>query len=201
MEEDSGRSTTTIGFLRRGSGISLRNQSSEERPNQYSSKPGNTTKLNPMKARWADNKEKPRYLHDPFHSSGSKATSACSSKAPVRKYYEEKQRRPFLAEADNAESSNRANRLQSSKKAVVEEEGHPYAQQTESEGSFSTSTTGGDQPEELDPEVLDSSISSGISPHAVDSVVRNSALRTKPRRQKDKEELSMGRPQASLDLS
>jgi hypothetical protein len=200
MEENSGRSTTAIGFLRRGSGISLRNQSNEERPTQYTNKPGNTTKLNATKARWGDNKEKPRYLRDPFHSSGSKAASASSSKAPARKYYEEKQRRPFLAEVDNAESSNRraeANHLQSSKKAVVEEDGHPYAQQTESEGTLSTWTTGEDQPAEVDPEVLDSSGSSGISPHAVDSIVRSTTMRTRPRRQKDKEEFSLGRPQTA----
>uniref|UniRef100_A0ACD5UH03 Uncharacterized protein n=1 Tax=Avena sativa TaxID=4498 RepID=A0ACD5UH03_AVESA len=199
MDEDTGRSTTTIGFLRRGSGVSLRNQSNEERPSQCN-KPGNTTKLNPTQTRWADNKEKPRYLRDSFHSSGSKSMSASSSKAPVRKKYEEKLRRPFSAELNNAESSNRrtvANRMQSSKKAIVDEEdGHPCAQQIESEDSFSTSTTG-DQPTELDPEVVDSSVSSGNSPHAVDSVVRNTASRTKPRRQKDKEELGLGRPQTA----
>ncbi|KQK17329.1 E3 ubiquitin-protein ligase Praja-1 isoform X2 [Brachypodium distachyon] len=199
MEEDSGRSTTAVGVLRRSSGVSLRNQSNEERPHQYDNKPGNTAKLNPTKARWADNKDKPRNLRDPFHSAGSKAISASSSKAPVRKNYEEKLRRPFLVDLNKAESSNRrtdANRLQSSKKAVVEDDGHPYVQQIESEDSLSTSTTG-DQPTELDPEVLDSSVSSGNSPHAVDSVVRNTALRTKSRRQKDKEEFSLCRPQTA----
>ena len=200
MGEDTGRSTTTIGFLRRSSGVSLRNQSSEDRPNQYNNKPGNTTKLNPAKARWAENKEKPRYLHDSFRSSGLKSTPASSSKAPVRKNYEEKLRRPFSAELNNAESSNRrtvSNRLQSSKKAIVgEEDGHPSTQQIESEDSLSTSTTG-DQPTELDPEVVDSSGSSGSSTHTADSMVRNTASRTKPRRQKDKEEFSLGRPQTA----
>ncbi|CAM0909637.1 unnamed protein product [Alopecurus aequalis] len=200
MEEDTGRSTTTIGFLRRGSGVSLRNQSNENRPNQYSNKPGNSTKLNPTKTRWAENKEKPRYSHDLFRSSGPKSSSASSSKAPVKKNYEEKLRRPFSAELNNAESSNRrtvSNRLQSSKKAIVcEEDGHPSAQQTESEDSLSSSTTG-DQPTELDPEEIDSSVSSGSSTHTVDSVVRNAASRTVPRRQNGREEFSLGRPQTA----
>lgn len=198
MEEDAGRSTTTIGLMRRGSGVPLRNQSNEERPNQYQNKPGNTTKLNPTKATWAGNKEKPRYLRDSFPSSSSKSISASSSKAPVRKNYEEKLRRPLSAQLNNAESSNRrtvVNSLQSSKKAIADEkDGHPCAQQTESEDSSSTSTTG-DQPTGLDPEILDSSVSSGSSPHAVDSLARNTALRTKPRRQKDKEEIGLGKTQ------
>lgn len=200
MEEDTGRSTTTIGFLRRGSGVSLRNQSNEERPNPCNNKLGNTTKVNPTKPRWAENKEKPRYLHDSFRSSGSKSIIASSSKAPVRKSFEEKPRRPFSAELNNAESSNKrtvGNRLQSSKKAIVDEEdGQPSAQQIESEDSSSTSTTG-DQPTELDPEGLDSSVSSGSSQHTVDSMVRNTASRTKPHKQKDKEEFSLGRPQTA----
>ncbi|XP_047086737.1 E3 ubiquitin-protein ligase MBR1-like [Lolium rigidum] len=190
MEENAGRSTTTVGFLRRGSGVSLRNQSNEERPNQCNNKPGNTAKINPTKTRWAENKEQPRYLHDSFRSSGSKSIAASSSKAPVRKNFEEKPRRPFSTQINNAESSNRrtvANHLKSSKKTIVDQgDGEPCAQQIESEDSLSTSTTG-DQPTELDPEVTDSSVSSGSSPHAVDS-------RTKPRRQKDKEEFSLGRP-------
>ncbi|VAI91284.1 unnamed protein product [Triticum turgidum subsp. durum] len=200
MEENASRSTTTIGILRRGSGVSLRNQSNEERPNQFQNKPGNTTKLNPTKATWAGNKEKPGYLRDSFNSSGSKSVSASSSKAPVRKNYDEKLRRPLSAQFNNAESSNRrtvVNRLQSSKKAIAgEEDGHPCAQQIESEDSSSTSTTG-DQPTGLDPEALDSSVSSGSSSHVVDSVARNTALRTKPRRQKDKEEIGLGKTQTA----
>ncbi|KAF7097583.1 hypothetical protein CFC21_099384 [Triticum aestivum] len=200
MEENAGRSSTTIGILRKGSGVSLRNQSNEERPNQFQNKPGNTTKLNPTKATWAGNKEKPGYLRDSFNSSGSKSVSASSSKAPVRKNYDEKLRRPLSAQFNNAESSNRrtvVNRLQSSKKAIADEEdGHPCAQQIESEDSSSTSTTG-DQPTGLDPEVLDSSVSSGSSSHVVDSVARNTALRTKPRRQKDKEEIGLGKTQTA----
>ncbi|KAM3193133.1 hypothetical protein ACQJBY_069983 [Aegilops geniculata] len=200
MEENAGRSTTTIGLPRRGSGVSLRNQSNEERPNQFQNKPGNTTKLNPTKATWAGNKEKPGYLRDSFNSSGSKSVSASSSKAPVRKNYDEKLRRPSSAQFNNAESSNRrtvVNSLQSSKKAIADEKDeHPCAQQIESEDSSSTSTTG-DQPTGLDPEVLDSSVSSGSSSHVVDSVARNTALRTKPRRQKDKEEIGLGKTQTA----
>ncbi|KAF0903884.1 hypothetical protein E2562_029968 [Oryza meyeriana var. granulata] len=191
MEEDSGRSTSTTGFLRRGSSVSLKNQRNEERANK--------TKLNPMQARWADNKEKPRYLREPFRSSGTMAASPSSSKAPIRKYYEEKQGRLFLAEADNAESSSRrteANRLQCSKKAVVEEDVHPYDQQAEPEDLLSTSTTE-DQTAQLDPELLDSSVSSGMSAHAFGSVVRSTALRSKSRQQKGKEELCQIRPQSA----
>ncbi|BAF20365.1 uncharacterized protein [Oryza sativa Japonica Group] len=191
MEEDSGRSISTTGFLRRGSSVSLKDQGNEERPNK--------TKLNPMNARWADSKEKPRYLREPFRSSGTKAACPSSSKAPVRKYFEEKQGRTFLGEADNAESSSRrteANRLQCSKKAVVEEDVHPYGQQDEPEDLLSTSTTE-DQPAELDPELLDSSVSSGVSAHAIGSVVRNAALRSKSRQQKGKEELCQIRPQTA----
>ncbi|XP_006656423.1 uncharacterized RING finger protein P32A8.03c-like [Oryza brachyantha] len=193
MEEDSGRSTSTTGFLRRGSSASLKNQGNEEkeRPNK--------TKLNPMKDRWADNKEKPRYLREPFRSSGNKAACPSSSKTPIRKYYEEKQGRPFLAQADNAESSSRrteANRLQCSKKAVVEEDAHPYGQQAEPEDLLSTSTTE-DQPAEFGADLLDSSVSSEMSSHAFGSVVRNTALRSKSRQQKDKEELPQIRPQTA----
>uniref|UniRef100_A0A0A9FWF0 RING-type E3 ubiquitin transferase n=1 Tax=Arundo donax TaxID=35708 RepID=A0A0A9FWF0_ARUDO len=199
MEEASGSSANPIGFLRRGSG-SLRNQSNEERPSQHSNKTGKTANLNPMKTRWADNKEKPRYLHEPFQSSGSKASSASSSKAPVRKYYEEKQKRPFLAEVDHAERSIRrpeVRRLQSGKKAVVHEDGHSYTQQMASEGSSSTPTREGGLPEEPDLEVLETSVSSGISGQTVDSIVKNTASSTKSRRQKDKEESSSGRPQGA----
>ncbi|EEC81243.1 hypothetical protein OsI_24310 [Oryza sativa Indica Group] len=191
MEEDSGRSISTTGFLRRGSSVSLKDQGNEERPNK--------TKLNPMNARWADSKEKPRYLREPFRSSGTKAACPSSSKAPVRKYFEEKQGRTFLGEANNAESSSRrteANRLQCSKKAVVEEDVHPYGQQDEPEDLLSTSTTE-DQPAELDPELLDSPVSSGVSAHAIGSVVRNAALRSKSRQQKGKEELCQIRPQTA----
>ncbi|KAG8074786.1 hypothetical protein GUJ93_ZPchr0006g45763 [Zizania palustris] len=190
MEEDSGRSTSTTGFLRRGSSISLRNQGNEERPNK--------TKLNPMKARWADNNEKPRYLHEPFRSSGTKAACPSSSKAPIRKYFEEKQRRPFLVEADNAESSSRrtgTRRLQSSKRAVVEEGVHPYGEHAESEDLLSTSITE-DQPPGLDLELLDSSVSSRMPTHAVGST-GNTALRIKSHQQKDKEQLSQSRPQTA----
>ncbi|XP_062229681.1 E3 ubiquitin-protein ligase MBR1-like isoform X2 [Phragmites australis] len=199
MEETSGRSANPVGFVRRGSGISLRNQSNEERPTQYSNKPGKTTNLNPMKARWADNKEKPRYLQEPFRSSGSKASSPSSSKAPVRKHYEEKQKLPFLARVDHAESSNRRTEvrsLQSGKKAVVYEDEHSYTQQTGSEGSSSITTTEGGLPEEPDLEV-EASVPSGISAHTVDYIVRNTASSTMSRRQKDKEESSSGRPQGA----
>ncbi|XP_062234260.1 uncharacterized protein LOC133931402 isoform X2 [Phragmites australis] len=198
MEEASGRSTNPVGFLRRGSGISLRNQSDEERPSQYSNKPGKTTNLNTMKARWADNKGKPRHLHEPFQSPGSKASSSSSSKGPVRKYYEEKQK--LLAEVHSSEGSNRraeVRHLQSGKKAVVYEDGHPYTRQNASEGSSSSTITEGGLPEEPDLEVLDPSVSSGISAHTVDSIVRNTSLSTKPRRQKDKEELNSGRSQVA----
>uniref|UniRef100_A0A0D9WTM3 RING-type E3 ubiquitin transferase n=1 Tax=Leersia perrieri TaxID=77586 RepID=A0A0D9WTM3_9ORYZ len=189
MEENSSRSTSTTGFLRRSSSVS-KNQGNDERPNK--------TKLNPMKARWADNKEKPRYLREPFRSSGTKTACPSSSKTPIRKYYEEKQGRSFLAEVDNAESSNRrteVNRLQSSNKAVVEKDMHPYGQQAKSEDLLSTLTSE-DQPE-LNPELSDSSTSSVMPARAFGSAVRNTALRPKSRQHKGKEELCQIRPQSA----
>uniref|UniRef100_A0A0A9D9E3 RING-type E3 ubiquitin transferase n=1 Tax=Arundo donax TaxID=35708 RepID=A0A0A9D9E3_ARUDO len=55
----------------------------------------------------------------------------------------------------------------------------------------------GGLPEEPDLEVLETSVSSGISGQTVDSIVRNTASTTKSRRQKDKEETSPGRPQGA----
>ncbi|KAG2608218.1 hypothetical protein PVAP13_4NG279100 [Panicum virgatum] len=201
MDESSGRSATPVGFVRRGSGISLRNQSNENRPSQYSNKPGKNTNLNPVKARFTENREKPKYLHEPFHSSGSKASSVGSSKAPVRKYQDERQKRPFLGEADVAESSNRrteVRRLQSSKEVVVYEDGHPYTQRSTSEGSSSSTLTDGGLSEEHDLGVLEFSVSSGSSAHTVDS--RNTALSAMQRRQNDREELNSGRPQGASNF-
>ncbi|XP_066370515.1 uncharacterized protein [Miscanthus floridulus] len=198
MDESSCRSTTPVGFLRRGSGISLRNQSNEDRPSQYNKQPGKSSILNPVKSRFTENKEKPRYFQGPFHSSGSRASSVSSSKAPVRKYCDERQKRPFLAETDIAESSNRrteVRRLQSGKKASVFGDGHPYMQKGTSEASSSSTTTEGSLPEEHDLGVLDVSGSSGSSARAVNS--RNTALNAMAHRQKDKEELNSGRHQGA----
>ncbi|RCV22772.1 hypothetical protein SETIT_4G247100v2 [Setaria italica] len=198
MDESSSRSAAPIGFLRRGSGISLRNQSNEDRPSQYNNRPGKSTNLNPVKARFTENKEKPRYLQGPFHSSGSKASSVSSSKAPVRKYHDERQKRPFLAEADIAESSNgrtEVRRLQCGKKAVANEHRHPYTQKGTSGGSSSSTFTEGGLPEEHDLGVLDFSVSSRSSARTIDS--GNTALSGMEHRQKDREELSSGRPQGA----
>lgn len=195
MGESSGRSTTPVGFLRRGPGISLRNQSNDDRPIQYNNKPGKSTNLNPVKARLTENKEKPRYLHGPFQPSGSKASSVSSSKAPVRKYYDERQKRPFLVETDVAESSSRRNEvryLHSGKKAIVNEDRHRYTQKSTLEGSPSSKNTGGGLPEEHDLEFLDFSISSSSSVHTVAS--KNTALSATASKQKDKE-LNSDRPQ------
>ncbi|TVU07765.1 hypothetical protein EJB05_41134 [Eragrostis curvula] len=149
-----------------------------------------------MKARCAGNKEKPRYLHEPFHSPSYKVSSASSSKAPVRKCYDEKQKRPFLAEVDTAESSNRrteVRRLQTGKKAVVYEDEHSYTKHSGSEGLSSATIIEGCLPEEPDPDALETLVSSRTS---VGSTV-NTALSTKPRRQKDKEESSSGRSQGA----
>ncbi|CAN6162890.1 unnamed protein product [Urochloa humidicola] len=193
MDESTGRSMTPVGFLRRGSGISLRDQSNENRPSQYNNKLGKSTNLNPAKARFTENKEKPRYLHGSFLSSASKASSVSSSKAPVRKYHDEKQKRPFLAEADIAESSSRrteVRRVQSGKKAVVYEDGHPYTQKSTSEGSSSSTFTEGGLPEEHDLGVLDFYVSSKSSAHLVD--FGNTALSAMERRQGDREESNSG---------
>ncbi|CAN6206812.1 unnamed protein product [Urochloa humidicola] len=198
MDESTGRSVTPVRFLRKGSGISLRDQNNENRPSQYNNKPGKSTNLNPAKARFTENKEKPRYLHGPFPSSASKASSVSSSKAPDRKYHDEKQKRPFLAEADIAESSNRRTEfrsVQSGKKAVVYEDRHPYTQKSTSEGSSSSTFTEGNLPEEHVLGVLDFSVSSGSSAHPVD--FRNTALSATECRQGDREELNSGRPHGS----
>ncbi|CAL5040256.1 unnamed protein product [Urochloa decumbens] len=133
MDESSGRSVTPVGFLRRGSGISLRDQSNENRPSQYNNKPGKSTNLNTAKARFTENREKPR---------------------------------PFLAEADTAESSNRrteVRHIQNGKKAVVYEDGYPYTQMSTSEGSSARTVDFG-----------------------------NTALSATERRQRDREELNSG---------
>lgn len=198
MDESSSRSAAPIRFLRRGSGISLRNKSNEDRPSQYNNKPGKSTNLNPVKSRFNENKEKSRYLQEPFHSSGSKASSVSSSKAPVRKYHDERQKRPFLAEADIAESSNRrteVRHLQCGKKAVDNEYGHPDTQKSTSGGSSSSTYTEGGLSEEHDLGVLDFPVSSGSSARTIDS--GNTALSGMERRQKNREELSSGRPQGA----
>ncbi|CAN6193205.1 unnamed protein product [Urochloa humidicola] len=198
MDESTRRSVTPVGFLRRGSGISLRDQSNENRPSQYNNKLGKSTNLNPVKARFTENKEKPRYLHGPFPSSTSKASSVSSSKAPVRKYHNEKQKRLFLAEADVAESSSRrteVRRVQSGKKAIVYEDGHPYTQKSTSEGSSSSTFTEGSLPEEHDLGVLDFSVSSDGSSHPCD--FGNTALSAMEHRKGDREDLNSGRPHGS----
>lgn len=197
MDESSYRSTTPVGFLRRGSGVSFRNQSNEDR-SQYNKQPGKSSNLNPVKPRFTENKEKPRYFPGPFPSSGSRASSVSSSKAPVRKYCDERQKRPFLAETDIAESSNRrteVRRLQSGKKASVFSDGHPYMQKGTSEASSSSTGTEGSLPEEHDLGVLDVSGSSGSSARAVNS--RNTGLNAMAHRQKDKEELNSDRHQGA----
>ncbi|CAN6220257.1 unnamed protein product [Urochloa humidicola] len=198
MDGSIRRSVTPVGFLRRGSGISLRDQSNDNGPSQYNNKLGKSTNLNPAKARFTENKEKPRYLHGPFPSSASKASSVSSSKAPVRKYHDEKQKRPFLAEADIAESSSKrteVRRVQSSKKAVVYGDGHPYTQKGTSEGSSSSTFTEGNLPEEHDLGVLDFSVSSEGSVHPVD--FGNTMLSATERRQGDREKSNSGRPHGS----
>ncbi|KAL6844714.1 hypothetical protein ACP4OV_025373 [Aristida adscensionis] len=85
---------------------------------------------------------------------------------------------------------------ESRKKAVVYEDGHSYTHQNVSEGSPPATTAEESLPEEPDPEVLDTSVSSGISTYTVDSMVRNTAL-TRPHRRKDKEEPSSGSSQSA----
>lgn len=194
MEEYlSRRSKTAIGFLRRGSDISSRNQSPRERTNHNSNGPGSTTRLNPMKTRLADNQERPRYLCDSLKSSSSKVMPGSSSKLALRKFGEEKQRQTLLAGVDIAESSRRkaeAKYPEGSKKIVVEDESSDTLQ-TETEGL----TTEEGQLVAPDPEVSHSAGSSDIPAHTVESLVRSVSLSSKTHRQKDKE-LNLGRPGA-----
>ncbi|KAF8658844.1 hypothetical protein HU200_059337 [Digitaria exilis] len=192
MDESAGRSATPVGFLRRGSGISLRNQSNEDRSNQYNNRPGRSTNINPMKARFTENKEKPRYLHGPFHSSGSKASPVSSSKAPFRKYHHERQKLADVGESSNRRTEIRP--LQNGKKAIVYEDGNPYAQKSTSDGSSSSTFTEAGLTGEHDLGV-DFSISSGSSAYTDDS--ENTSLSAIEHKQHDREPLTSGRPQGA----
>ncbi|XP_062218209.1 uncharacterized protein LOC133918369 isoform X2 [Phragmites australis] len=194
MEEYSNRrSKTEIGFLRRGSRIPLRNQSSEERISHNSDGPGNSMRLNPMKTRMADDQERPRYLRDPFKSSSSKVTLASCSKFPLGKF-EEKRRQSLSVGVDIAESSSRrkaeVKNLEGSKNNAAEDD-IPDALQTETD-DFTT-----EQGQLLPPDHL-VSLSAGfsdISAHTVESLVRSASLSSRTHRQKDKE-LNLGAPGA-----
>ncbi|KAG8058122.1 hypothetical protein GUJ93_ZPchr0002g24548 [Zizania palustris] len=190
MEEYSGRkSKTAIGFLRRGSGVATRNRSPEERTVQSSVGPGSATRFSPMNTRLSDNQERPRHLRDPFKPSSSMAMPGSSSKVPFRKFGEENRRQSLLAGVDIAESSSRkagAKHLEGSKRIVMEDKSSD-AQQTVPEG-LATEQSQSVRP---DPGVLDSSRSSDISAHSVDSLVRSSAQSSRTHRQKDKQ-LNLG---------
>ncbi|KAL5207541.1 hypothetical protein ABZP36_031976 [Zizania latifolia] len=190
MEEYSGRkSKTAIGFLRRGSGVSSRNRSPEERTVQSSDGPGSATRFSPMNTRPADNQVRPRHLRDSFKSSSSMAMPGSSSKVPFRKFGEEKRRQSLLAGVDIAESSSRkagAKLLEGSKRIVMEDKSSD-GQQTVPEGLATEQS----QSVVPDPGVPDSSRSSDISAHSVESLVRSAALSSRTHRQKDKE-LNLG---------
>ncbi|XP_066324935.1 E3 ubiquitin-protein ligase MBR2-like isoform X2 [Miscanthus floridulus] len=190
MEEYSDRrSKAEIAYLRRGSRLSSRNQSSEERTNHSIDKPVSSTRFNPMKARIGDNQERPRYVHDSFKSSSSKVAPASSSKFPLSKF-EERRRQPFVPGFDIAESSRRkadAKRLEGSKKIVVDNESSDTLQ-GESEG-FTT--------EQVPyPEGSHFTGHSGVSAHTVKSLVQTASLSSRTQTQKYKE-VNMGTPGAS----
>ncbi|XP_066324919.1 E3 ubiquitin-protein ligase MBR2-like isoform X1 [Miscanthus floridulus] len=190
MEEYSDRrSKAEIAYLRRGSRLSSRNQSSEERTNHSIDKPVSSTRFNPMKARIGDNQERPRYVHDSFKSSSSKVAPASSSKFPLSKF-EERRRQPFGPGFDIAESSRRkadAKRLEGSKKIVVDNESSDTLQ-GESEG-FTT--------EQVPyPEGSHFTVHSGVSAHTVKSLVQTASLSSRTQTQKHKE-VNMGTPGAS----
>ncbi|KAL5212529.1 hypothetical protein ABZP36_023376 [Zizania latifolia] len=194
MEEHSSRrSKTAAGFLRRGSGVSSRNRSPEERTIQSCDGPGSATRLNPTKARLAGNQERPRYLRDSFKSSTLMAMPGSSSKVPFRKSGDEKRRQSLLAGVDIAESSSRnagAKLLEGSKRILVQDKSSD-ALQTEPEGL----ATEQGQSAAPDPGVPDSSSSSDISAHSDEPLVRSAALSSRTHRQKDKE-LNLGQPGA-----
>ncbi|TVU33443.1 hypothetical protein EJB05_25260, partial [Eragrostis curvula] len=182
MEEHSNRMPKTdIGFQRRGSRISLRNQNPGDRTNPSSDRPGSSTRLNPMRTRMADNEERSRYLCDSFESSSSKMTPANSSKFPLRKFREEKRRQSFLAGVDIADSSTRkaeVKPLEGRKQIAVEYESDPEC-----------IISGQGQSLPPDPEGSHFTNSSGMSSHRVDSFVRSSRIQ----RQNEKE-VNLGTP-------
>ncbi|XP_010233818.1 uncharacterized protein LOC100824004 isoform X3 [Brachypodium distachyon] len=191
MEEYFSRSSkAAIGFIRRGSGISSRNQTPQERTSQGTDGPGYSTRVNPVKTSMANNQERPRYLRDSFKSSSSKVVPGSSSKVPLGKFGEEKRRHTLLEGVDIVDSSRRtaeAKRLDS-KKIVVEDQSSD-APWSETEGL----TAKDDQLVVPDPDVLHSADSSEIPAHTVEFLRRSASLSSETHRQKDKQ-LNLGRP-------
>ncbi|XP_047075934.1 E3 ubiquitin-protein ligase MBR1-like isoform X1 [Lolium rigidum] len=187
MEEYlSRRSKTAIGYLRRGSGISSRERSSQETTCQNTDGQGSPAGVNPVKTRLADNQERPRYLHGSYNSASSTAISRRFSKVPLRKFGEEKRRQSLLEGIDIAQTSRRkaeANNVEGSKKIVAEKQ---------SLGAPRTGTKD-DQLGAPDPEVSHSAGSSDVPAHTAESLVRSASLSSRTHRQKDKE-LNLCRP-------
>lgn len=191
----SRRSKTAIGFLRRSSSISSGKPSPEETTTQNTDGQGSTARVNPMKTRFADIQDRPRYLHGSYKSATSTVMSRSSSNVPLRKFGEEKRRQSSLEAIDIAESRRKAeaNCVEDSKKIVVENQSSAGAQTKTDE-----LTAKDDQLVAPDPEVSHSAVSSNA--HTPESLVRSASLSSKTLRQKDKE-VNLGRPGYSCSSS
>ncbi|KAK1615044.1 hypothetical protein QYE76_020561 [Lolium multiflorum] len=194
MEEYlSRRSKTAIGYLRRGSSISSREQTSQETTCQTTDGHGSPARVNPVKTSLADNQERPRYLHGSYNSASSTAISRRFSKVPLRKFGEEKRRQSLLEGIDIAQTSRRkaeANNVEGSKKIVAEKQ---------SLGASRTRIKD-DKLGAHDPEVSHSAGSSDVPAHTAESLVRSASLSSGTHRQKDKE-LNLGIPGYSCSSS
>lgn len=183
------RPKAEVSYLGRGSRFSSRNQSSEERTNHSSDKPGSSTRFDPTKARIGGNQGRPRYVCDSFKSPSSKVSPAGSSKFPLSKF-EERRRQPFVPGFDIAESSRRkadAKQLQGSKKIAAENDSSDNLR-GESEG-FTTEQV-------VKPEGSHVVGHSGVSAYTVGSLVQTASLGSRTHRQKHKE-VNLGTPGAS----
>lgn len=109
MDEYPGKRTSRgIGFSKRTSGISFRNQNHEDRSSQHSGTFGCSTKLNSTNVGHNDNSEVPRFSRPSLRSNTGKAIAGTSSKEAFVKLQKEQQPNPtFLGKIDIPESSSR----------------------------------------------------------------------------------------------
>ncbi|XP_072953272.1 uncharacterized protein [Typha angustifolia] len=189
----SRRAAGGLGFSRRGSGISFRNQNHEDGSNQYCSRLGCSSRLNSMKGSQIDNQEKPRYARPSLRGS----TTVSSSRTIFRKSLKEKQKQTFLGETDITESSGRQAELEyseSSNGVILSGELNSDVRQGETEDSLSISTREVTQTVMPDSDDFDSVSFEGSSTHQrIESLAKSTASSSKPHKQRNKQ-LSIGDP-------